>query len=168
MARRTSHTNLRVPTDEDAFFDDDDDEKEEPDGHRLALKRAPLTVPTVVAEPPPMNRGDEEANSEAAEGEDLVARTRRSMVGFEAARQKAQLDRRRSLRKGKQGPSPSTPAAGKSSYFPVVDEEEGNTTVLAEELMNGDHRDDYEAIFMSRPKLKTSPIGTPVRELWGE
>lgn len=167
MARRTSHTNLRVPTDEDAFFDDDD-EGEKPDSHRLALKRAPLPVPIVVAEPPPMDGGDEEANGEAAEHEDLVARTRRSMVGFEAARQKAQLDRRRSLRKGKQGPSPSTPAAGKSSFFPAVDEEEGNTTVLAEELMNGDHRDDYEAIFMSRPKLKTSPIGTPVRELWEE
>ncbi|KAG7287558.1 hypothetical protein NEMBOFW57_007070 [Staphylotrichum longicolle] len=168
MARRTSHTNLRVPTDEDAFFDNDGDEREEPDSHPLAAKRAPLTVP-MVAERLSIEK-DEEANGEAAEHEDLVARTRRSMVGFEAARQKAQLDRRRSLRKGKQGPSPSTPAAaaGKTSYFPAVDEEEGNTTVLAEELMNGDHRDDYEAIFMSRPKLKTSPIGTPVRELWGE
>jgi len=166
MARRTSHTNLRVPTDEDAF---DDGFDEEPDGHRLALKRAPITIP-IVAEPPTTEQNDEANGGGEAEHEDLVARTRRSMVGFEAARQRAQLDRRRSLRKGKQaGPSPSTPAAaGKSSYFPVVDEEEGNTTLLAEELMSGDHRDDYKAVFMSRPKLKTSPVGTPVRELWGE
>jgi hypothetical protein len=44
-----------------------------------------------------------------------------------------------------------------------VDEEGGDTTLLlAEELMNNE-TDDYEAIFKSRPKIKTSPVGTPVK-----
>ncbi|KAK4152140.1 HAUS augmin-like complex subunit 6 N-terminus-domain-containing protein [Chaetomidium leptoderma] len=182
MARRTSHANLRVPADEDGpggYGDDDDDNEddEEPDAPRLAIKRAPMTVP-IVNEPPPSpppppgaaaERQDDGADGDAAYAGDLSARTRRSMAGFEAARQRAQLERRRSLRKAKQGPSPSTPlAAGRGNYFDAVDEneEEGNTTVLAEELMTGGRDDDYEAVFMSRPKLKTSPIGTPVRELW--
>jgi hypothetical protein len=67
-------------------------------------------------------------------------------------------------------PLPTTPAgrgAG-GSYFSAVDEdeEEGNTTLLADELMSGEQEVDYEAVFMSRPRLKTSPVGTPVRELW--
>ncbi|KAK4125619.1 hypothetical protein N657DRAFT_662116 [Parathielavia appendiculata] len=163
MARRTSHANLRVPTDVDTLDDDD----VELDADRLTINRAAVTVP-MVTEPPPEQ---DAADGQAGGHEDLAARTRRSLAGFEAARQRAQLERRRSLRKGgKHGPAPSTPAAGKSSsYFPAVDEqeEEGNTTLLlAEELLNGGKEDDYEAIFMSRPKLKTSPIGTPVREFW--
>lgn len=161
MARRTSHANLRVPADEDGF------DEHEPDGdYYPGIPRTPaVTVPTVAE--PPAEEQDGDGGGEAGY-EDLTARTRRSMAGFEAARQKAQLERRRSsMRKGKQGPSPSTPATGKNSYFPAVDEEEGNSTLLlAEELISGGREDDYESIFMSRPKLKTSPIGTPVRELW--
>jgi hypothetical protein len=159
MARRTSHANLRVPAEVDGLDD------EEPDADdRLTIKRAPVTVPIVTEPPADQDGADGEAGHEH---KDLVARTRRSMARFEAARQKAQLERRRSLRKGKHGPSPSTPGAGKNSHFPPVDEEEGNTTLLlAEELLNGGREDDYEAVFMSRPKLKTSPIGTPVREFW--
>ncbi|KJR81962.1 uncharacterized protein SPSK_03033 [Sporothrix schenckii 1099-18] len=119
--------------------------------------------------------------------EDLVARTRKSMAGFEAARQKAQLDRRRSQRKSRQsslgvgggpaGASSSTAttrceaAANGGGYFPPVDEhggsgayEEEDTTMLAEELMSGG-QDDAEAIFRSRPKIKMSPIPSPTREL---
>ncbi|KAK3306763.1 HAUS augmin-like complex subunit 6 N-terminus-domain-containing protein [Chaetomium strumarium] len=157
MARRTSHANLRVPADEDGM-------DEEPEADPLPLKRSSVTVP-IIAEPP-------EAAQDGTDGgegyEDLASRTRRSMAGYEAARQKAQLERRRSLRKSKL-PPPTTPGTGRSSYFPTVDEEEGNSTLLlAEKLMSGEAQDDYEAVFMSRPKLKSSPVGTPVRELWGE
>jgi len=96
--------------------------------------------------------------------EDLVARTRRSMAGFEAAQKKAQLERRRSLRKSKQ----IQPAAGgrDSIYFPAVDEEENTTLLLAEELMEAEQVD-QDAVFMSRPKIKTSPVGTPIRgSIW--
>jgi hypothetical protein len=162
MARRTSHANLRVPAEVDGL----DGEGNDSDTDRPTIKRAPLTVP-IVTEPPPSAAEHDGATEH--EDLDLMARTRRSMAGFEAARQRAQMERRRSMRKAKQGgPGPSTPAAGKSSHFPAVDEEEeGNTTLLlAEELLNGGKEDDYEAVFMSRPKLKSSPIGTPVREFW--
>ncbi|KAH6632155.1 HAUS augmin-like complex subunit 6 N-terminus-domain-containing protein [Chaetomium tenue] len=45
---------------------------------------------------------------------------------------------------------PSTPVAGRSAYFPAVDEEEGvdTTLLLAEELLSGGKGGDYEAVFM--------------------
>jgi hypothetical protein len=160
MARRTSHANLRVPDDEDAFYD----EQPPPDSLTINRTSAPMPIPTTTTTSPPPP-----ADDPPHEYEDLVTRTRRSMAGFEAARQKAQLERRRSLRK-QAAPMPTTPAgrgAG-GSYFSAVDEdeEEGNTTLLADELMSGEQEVDYEAVFMSRPRLKTSPVGTPVRELW--
>ncbi|KAH6856267.1 HAUS augmin-like complex subunit 6 N-terminus-domain-containing protein [Chaetomium sp. MPI-CAGE-AT-0009] len=175
MARRTSHTNLRVPVDEDGSSEEhaeeeveeeEQDDQDDQDKPPAPGRRAPITIP-VVAEPP-ADEGDD-VPGEEGEGryEDLTARTRRSMAGYEAARQKAQLERRRSLRKGRQAGAPSTPAAGRGGYFPSVDEEEVDTTLLlAEELISGGRGDDYEAVFMSRPKLKTSPIGTPTREFW--
>lgn len=174
MARRTSHANLRVPADEDGFgFDEGGEEEEEgelEEVDRLPIKRAPVPVPIpVVAEPSLVDGVDDGGGEEEVGYEDLVARTRRSMAGFEAAKKKAQLERRRSLRNSKLGgPSPCTPVGGgKNGYFPAVDEEEGDSTLLiAEELISKGRADDYEAVFMSRPKLKTSPIGTPTRELW--
>ncbi|KAL2132416.1 hypothetical protein VTI74DRAFT_3814 [Chaetomium olivicolor] len=174
MARRTSHANLRVAADEDGFVDHDEDEDEEkPEIAPLPLQRAPVTIPVVAERPPPPADTDSgNATQEGGGYEDLITRTRRSMASFDLARQKAQLERRRSLRKSV---TPSTPAhggrCGSGSYFPAVGEEDGeegnNTTLLlAEELMNGEGKDDYEAVFMSRPKLKNSPVGTPVREFW--
>jgi hypothetical protein len=188
MARRTSHANLRVPADEDADNEDDLDPyrnggaPEEPP-KPLTLKRAsapPGAIP-VVKERGADGDGDGNGNV-AGDGayEDLVSRTRRSMAGFEAARQKARLERRRSLRKatgnGKQQQQTPGGAGARGSYFPALSEEEegeggvggrgdvtNSTLLLAEELMTGD---DYEAVFMSRPKIKTSPIGTPVRGVW--
>ncbi|CAJ2513945.1 Uu.00g020640.m01.CDS01 [Anthostomella pinea] len=87
------------------------------------------------------------------EYEDLVARTRRSMAGFEAARQKAQLDRKRSQRKSKV-------VQRKDSYFPTLDEENVGDASVAEELMEASH-EDYEAIFKSRPRIATSPSPSP-------
>ena len=107
--------------------------------------------------------------------EDLVSRTRKSMAGFEAARQKAQLERRRSLRANNNN-NKSTKQSRRGSYFPSLDEEDdpysneqeedhaNNTLLLAEELMNGASAD---AVFMSRPKIKTSPVGTPVKSYGG-
>ncbi|KAI1430264.1 HAUS augmin-like complex subunit 6 N-terminus-domain-containing protein [Xylaria sp. FL1777] len=62
------------------------------------------------------------------EYEDLITRTRRSMAGFEAARQKAQLERRRSQKKSKI-------AQRKDSYFPTVDEETVGNLSVVEGLM---------------------------------
>ncbi|KAH6971565.1 HAUS augmin-like complex subunit 6 N-terminus-domain-containing protein [Ilyonectria sp. MPI-CAGE-AT-0026] len=87
--------------------------------------------------------------------EDLSSRTRKSMVGFEKAKQKAQMERRRSLRKSK------VPPRREGSYFPKVAEEDADQTVLADELMV---EEDMEAVFRSRPKIAASPIPSPTRE----
>lgn len=92
------------------------------------------------------------------EPEDLASRTRRSMVGFDKARQKAQMERRRSLRKSKM------PPRREGSHFPTV-EEDPEQTVLTEELMTVE---DMEAVFRSRPKVKASPVQSPTKEWEGE
>ncbi|KAK3323769.1 HAUS augmin-like complex subunit 6 N-terminus-domain-containing protein [Cercophora scortea] len=156
MARRTSHVNLKAA----------DDEESEPEPDCLPIKRG-LTI-TVDAPPfdnqPSKGRiGSIDEDDEHPEYEDLAARTRRSMAGFEAARQKAQVERRRSLRKSKLV-APTTPSAGAGAsrggnYFPAMDEE-GDSTLIVEELMTAGQ---YDAVFMSRPKIKTSPVGTPTK-----
>lgn len=90
------------------------------------------------------------------EYEDLITRTRRSMAGFEAARQKAQIERRRSQKKSKI-------AQRKDSYFPRVDEETVGDISVVEELIE-DGQEDYEAIFKSRPRIATSPAPSPYRQ----
>ncbi|KAI0011247.1 HAUS augmin-like complex subunit 6 N-terminus-domain-containing protein [Xylariaceae sp. FL0662B] len=87
------------------------------------------------------------------EHEDLVARTQRSMAGFEAARQKAQLERRRSQRKSKM-------PQRKDSYFPKLEEEGVGEISVVEEILES-NADDYEAVFKSRPRIQTSPLPSP-------
>ena len=101
-----------------------------------------------------MRRESQSVRDKAAGYEDLVARTRRSMAGFEASRQKAQLERRRSQRL-----RPSIAPAPLASTFDSIDED---ASMLADELIG---QDDAEAIFRSRPKIKMSPIPSPTREL---
>lgn len=79
---------------------------------------------------------------EPEEYEDLAARTRKSMAGFEKAQQKAQLDRRRSMRQSKILPRKE------GGYFPKVDEEQ-DQTALIERLMQ---EDNMEAIFGAKNK----------------
>ncbi|KAK3379148.1 HAUS augmin-like complex subunit 6 N-terminus-domain-containing protein [Lasiosphaeria ovina] len=160
MARRTSHATLRVAG-------EDEEADEEPEIDRLPIKRAPAEAPATPQPAAQLSHGDENGHDEdQMDGyEDLVSRTRRSMAGFEAARQKAQLERRRSLRKSKQV-VPGAGGGGRNSYFPAVDEEENTTLVLTEELISGGQ--DYDAVFMSRPKIKTSPVGTPSRAIWDD
>ncbi|KAI1763290.1 HAUS augmin-like complex subunit 6 N-terminus-domain-containing protein [Hypoxylon sp. FL1150] len=96
------------------------------------------------------------------EHEDLLARTRRSMAGFEAAQKKAQLERRRSQRKSKM-------AQRKDSYFPRLEEEDGGVgdASIAEELIEAG-AEDYEAVFKSRPRIQTSPLPSPTKTWDGE
>lgn len=104
-----------------------------------------------------------------AEGDDLVARTRKSMANFEVAQQKARLDRERSLKRAarqQSGPISRQP------YFPSLDEEaaasgEDSSTIVLEELIAKEQSVDYDAVFRSRPKIKTSPPLTPIRTAWG-
>lgn len=87
---------------------------------------------------------------------DLISRTRRSMAGFDKAKQKAQLERRRSQRRSK-----LPPPRIETSQFPAVDEDTTqDQSVLAEELMA---EEDMEAVFRSRPKIKASPMPSPTK-----
>lgn len=95
------------------------------------------------------------------EEDDLVARTRKSMANFEAAQQKARLERERSLKRAARQQSGSI---ARQSYFPSLGEEENSDTVVLDQLIAEDGEGvDYEAVFKSRPKIKTSPPSTPVR-----
>ncbi|KAG9251603.1 HAUS augmin-like complex subunit 6 N-terminus-domain-containing protein [Emericellopsis atlantica] len=87
--------------------------------------------------------------------EDLAARTRRSMAGFENARQKAQVERRRSQRKSR------VPPRREGSYFPKLEEQD----TLTEEMIA---EEDMEAVFRSRPKIQASPLPSPTREDFGD
>lgn len=112
----------------------------------------PLRKPKPLAPAPePMREDDRDL-----EYEDIVARTRRSMVGFDAARQKAQLERRRSARKSRREGSQFYKAA---EQFPRVEEEDHEDSALAEELMGAEQS--YENVFMSRPRIQASPIPSP-------
>ena len=109
---------------------------------RLSIKPKPpvaLKVPSVEG---------------AGKHADLIERTRKSMAGFEAAQKKAQMDRRKSMKDAKQ-------KQRESSYFPKVEEELEIYDVSAIELLEGDP--DYESVFKSRPKIKTSPAVSPTR-----
>lgn len=108
--------------------------------------------PSAGNAPTPVFEGDSKTLVDD-EPEDLASRTRRSMVGFEKAQQKAQMERRRSLRRSKVAPRKE------GSYFPKMEEETQDQSML-EDL----GEDDFEAIFKSRPKIKASPIPSPTKE----
>ncbi|KAI5465000.1 HAUS augmin-like complex subunit 6 N-terminus-domain-containing protein [Mariannaea sp. PMI_226] len=129
------------------------------DRTRLSMARGPFTFPEheepdLPLHPVPVSTEESRETPASEEYQDLISRTRKSMAGFEKAKQKAQLERRRSLRKSKVLPR------REGSYFPKVAEEE-DRTLLAEELMG---EEDMEAVFRSRPKIKASPLPSPTRE----
>lgn len=106
---------------------------------------------------PTKSRPQPTAPSSSGEGEEkhsgLIERTRKSMAGFEAAQKNAQLERRRSVKDAKK-------RQRESSYFPPLNEEptmDLNAVGLIEE------DPDYESVFKSRPKIKTSPAVSPTR-----
>lgn len=103
------------------------------------------------------------------EDDSLEARTRRSMANFEAAQRKARLDKQRSLKRATR--EQSGPIA-RQIYFPLLGEENTeqgageNATMVLEELIAKEAECvDYESVFKSRPKIKTSPTSTPVKGL---
>lgn len=118
---------------------------------------------------------DNEDNKAVTEEDDLVARTRKSMANFEATQQRIRLERQRSERqeaKKKRLSNRSGEIARQSYFSDAVDEEtegaEGNSTMVLEELIAKEaamgQGADYDSIFKSRPRIKASPPGTPVRD----
>ena len=139
-----------APRGSSLFLEDD----EEPESGSTPTISATTAVPTSGTLP----NEDEDMTAATEVSEDLVSRTRRSMAGFEKARQKAQLERRRSQRRSK-----LPPQRREGSYFPKLDEdEEGQGAALTEDMLA---EEDMEAVFRSRPKIKASPLPSPTREM---
>lgn len=139
LAERTRLSMARMSRSND-LSDDEEDLEQTLSLHRPKPMATPETIP-------------EQGNDDS---DDLVARTRKSMAGFEAARQKAQLERRRSQKKSR------ALQRREGSYFPKLAEEDDHedTLVLTSELMEGEQN--YDDVFMSRPKIKTSPVPSPL------
>jgi hypothetical protein len=127
-------------------YSDLHDDMDVPDISRLSIKPRQSAAPV------------SKTSSSESEGlhADLIERTRKSMAGFEAAQKKAQIERRKSVRVAKK-------KQRESSYFPKVEEEVVTPDISAIELLEGDP--DYESVFKSRPKIKTSPAVSPTR-IW--
>lgn len=122
----------------------------------LLFEDEELDPPTPAS---PVNKSTDIKASEPDYSEDLASRTRRSMVGFEKAQQRAQLERRRSLRRSKM------PQRKEGGYFPTVEEDLNEATLLLEQLAE---EADMEAVFRSRPKVGQSLQPSPTREEWGD
>ena len=135
--------------------------------------RSPSHTHTKSAPANPAAAGLADADAEGGETidgyEDLVARTRRSMAGYEAARQKAQLERRRSLRRSRM-PQP-LPQQRRGSQFPRLDEDgaDADASIVEELLDAGAAGDvDMETVFRSRPKIAASPPMSPAKLAWDD
>ena len=166
MARRASHANLRVLQDEDADADDGfDPVLDSSDGDNLYQSGTKEKRASIAAVRQQVGNNSNE--SEPCTYEDLMERTRKSLAGYEEARKKAQQEKRRSLQQQKK--EAAAAARRKSRFGGVGEEEEGqsNTSLLlAEELLHEGRDNDYEAVFMSRPKIKNSPVGSPAVGFW--
>ncbi|KAG6012644.1 hypothetical protein E4U54_007397 [Claviceps lovelessii] len=115
--------------------------------------RRPLMPRNDDAGPTPPSEPD--STKGTSEAMDLVGRTRLSMANFEQAQKKAHFERRKSLRKSKGPPRRDVSYAEKEEprQDAGLDHE-----ALTQELMM---EEDMEAVFKSRPKIKTSPVGSP-------
>ncbi|KAH6666261.1 HAUS augmin-like complex subunit 6 N-terminus-domain-containing protein [Halenospora varia] len=122
-----------------------DDEFDSADLPRLSIKLRPSLA----------------LKASSSETEKLIERTRTSMASFDLAamEKKAQANKRRSIQVQKK-------KARESTYFPKVEEERVTPDISAIELIEGDP--DYESVFKSRPKIKTSPAVSPTRTWNGE
>ncbi|KAG6026270.1 hypothetical protein E4U40_002215 [Claviceps sp. LM458 group G5] len=94
------------------------------------------------------------------EGMDLASRTRLSMAGFEQAQKKAQLKRRESLRRSKALPRKEEIGLAKLNEGEREDDYRLDHEALTQELIM---EEDMEAVFKSRPKMRTSPLGSPAK-----
>ncbi|RDL38899.1 Uncharacterized protein BP5553_03239 [Venustampulla echinocandica] len=140
LAERTRLSMSRASHSQLSDLHDDFDIKDLP---RLSIKPRPSLAPRKPTD-------DSESDLHAG----LIERTRNSMAGFEAAQKKAQLERRKSMKEAKK-------KQRESSYFPRVEEEIFMPDTAPTELIEGDP--DYESVFKSRPKIKTSPAVSPTR-----
>ncbi|KAJ0115579.1 hypothetical protein J7T55_010402 [Diaporthe amygdali] len=145
---------------------------------RSPTKSSKPATPTTIKE---NHSAGDEADAEQGKEDDIVARTRKSMANFEATQQRVRLERQRSAKREarKQTLSNKSGEIARQPYFPpdTVDEEAAgaggdDSTAMLEELIAreaqmGEGAADYDSVFKSRPRIKASPPGTPVRDRFG-
>jgi hypothetical protein len=94
------------------------------------------------------------------------------MSNFATVQKNAQIDRRRSIKAAARNKRES-----RSSYFPkslepaVEDEDLVLDGLDKKKLIEGEVEVDYDVVFKSRPRIKTSPETSPQRspvKAWGE
>lgn len=139
---------------------------------RSPTKGSNPTAHSAIPEDTPANL---DKADEAAE-DDIVARTRKSMANFEATQQRVRQERQKTARREarKQSVSNKSGEIARQAYFPpaTVDEEDADedSTAMLEELIAKEAevgKVDYDSVFKSRPRIKASPPGTPVRDHFG-
>lgn len=117
---------------------------------------------------PSATAADTAAAATAKRHEDLLARTRMSMSNSAAVAKSAQLERRRSVK--------TAARRKRESFMPVrqslapFDEDGlgmGGAGVGVDREALIEEEVDMEKVFMSRPRVKTSPASSP-RKAWGE
>jgi len=94
--------------------------------------------------------------------EDLISRTRLSLANMDTVAKNAQIERRRSIKLAEK--------RKRSSYMPKPLETPGEETENMLErlkLIEGEVEPDYDSVFKSRPKIKTSPEMSLVTA-WGD
>ncbi|KAG5926854.1 hypothetical protein E4U42_002905 [Claviceps africana] len=107
-------------------------------------------APRNDAGPTPPSDPDARGPSEAM---DLASRTRLSMAGLQQAQKKAQVERRKSLRTSRASTRKEAGYFDKGEGHGGIDHDALTRELLMEE--------DVEAVFKSRPKMRTSPVGSP-------
>ncbi|RYP30480.1 hypothetical protein DL767_006221 [Monosporascus sp. MG133] len=159
LAERTRMSMMRATSFEHEDDNDDDRTLDPFSSSPSRRKGGDGTRPHSKSEPQPPSTPAATIGPDGDEYEDLMTRTQRSMAGFEAARQRAQLERRRSQRRSRMPPRKDSNGSGV-----------GDTSII-EELLNDPGRSvtdlDVETVFMSRPKIKASPPGSPIKG-WGD
>lgn len=110
-------------------------------------------LPRLSAKPLARSQSKSSVSPDEEKHADLIQRTRQSMAGFEAAQKRAQVERRRSVKDAKK-------RSRESSYFPTLDEEPRPASIDTVGLIEDP---DYESVFKSRPKIKTSPAASPTK-----
>lgn len=148
LADRTRLSMSRSTTLEFDADEDDDGQSPTRPRRRNTTSRSPKkkvpSTPTTITE------------ADVDDENDLIARTRKSMANFEAAQQKARLERQRSQKHAAKQSS----QFARQKYF--ISEQDEDSTEVLEELIAKEAEIDYEDVFKSRPKIKASPPATPV------
>lgn len=134
---------------------------------KIRLRAPSLQSPTSPITPDtPADAESEAAAAKEQRHADLISRTRLSLSNSASVVKNAQLERRRSVKlAAKKKRESYMPQRGELE--PTLEGEDAEV-IDRVALMEAEPQDvDYEAVFKSRPRIKTSPASSPMKA-WGE